>query len=116
MPAKEVNFEWTIRISPDEENNDLLLSVDVDSPQEGASTVTAPSGKIYTGDIQALPLGNGSSLHGKSMKIVTLVTDFDPNSNATGITVSVGGHQVTYNENVDAEKGSVYYKIKVNFV
>jgi hypothetical protein len=108
-------FNWDITITPAENDTDFLLTVIVDRPQEGDTTVVKPDGTIVSNPITNLNLGKGSTLRGRTFAINSVVADFDPNSDQAKVHFILNGHKLDFSENVNAATGTMTYKIKINF-
>lgn len=113
--AKTVSFDWTIQILPAELNTDFKLSIDVDAPQIGSSTVRKPDGSFATGKINQLLIGQGNAIKGKTCNVSTMVTDYSETTDATVVHYELNGHRIDFNEKVSQNHGSVVYNIRILF-
>ena len=114
--AKKIEVTWKIPLSELDMTKEMKFSVSASSPQHVTSTVGKPDGKIISGVIDALPLGTGASLKGKTIRCNSLVTDFDSNSNNIEVTFEVNQYAGTYKETVAADGDAIVYKVKIQFV
>jgi hypothetical protein len=98
----------------------VQLSVVVGDAQVGASVVKLGKKLLATGDIDKLPIGNGSQLRGKPLFVKSTVTDVNDSTNQTSLTYRFrcGAQQREFvsSATVDEDGDSVIYRAKFNFV
>ena len=92
------------------DTDQLSLTVTIGNAQIGGNLVLLDGIQAGKGDITGLPLGNGSSLKGKTLKVITNVLDVNPNTNKVSIThIFTNGTPPDYvnNDSVDND-GDIY--------
>jgi hypothetical protein len=85
----------TVRInstySVSDEGN-VLLTVVFGDAQFGSSHVERLNGELLRiGDVDRLSIGKGSAIRGTGIRVVSTVTDINPNTNLLSVTYSLSG-------------------------
>jgi hypothetical protein len=109
-------LQWDITLTPADENSELKMTVSVEDPQVGSSTLKKPLGGYASGAISGEKLGTGNLLHGKTFFCHTLVTDFDKTSDNMVLTISINGHKKSFPETAPNNTGSVLYRINIKLI
>lgn len=90
MPRKAVVHEDEYSV----EDGPVRLTVVVGERQYGTSIVFLDGEALANGDIDELPLGPGSKIHGKTAEVYTMVTDIRDNTNEMSVSwILTGGRK-----------------------
>ena len=113
---KEVKFNTEYEVS----SKDILLTIVIGNGQPGSSRVKL-NGKLIAGrDINGLVIGKGNEIKGSTLKITTVVNDFQINTNRTSVQYLLSGgtesKRYYLEANVDIDGDSVYYFTNIKFI
>lgn len=101
-------------------NGEVTLRVVVGDGQLGSSLVSVDKTQIASGAIAFLTVGTGPSLVGKSLRVVTTVTDVQRMTNRTSVLYLLRGgkadRDLPLEETVDEEGDSVHYVVTFKLV
>jgi hypothetical protein len=74
------------------DGSNVFLTVGFGNAQFGSSHVERQNGDILViGEVTALPLGGGAALRGTKVRVVSVVTDINPNTNLLSVTYDLTG-------------------------
>lgn len=113
---KDFDKTLSIDLSGKQDNDPVLFSVKPGDGQVNYSVFTDFQGNYVYGDVQNKVLGTVKEIKGKSLLVVTLVTDTNPNTNRTSVRFVFNdiktGSQIT---DANADNGTVSYNITFDF-
>jgi len=111
---KKITFDTQFLVS----TNDIFLTIVIGNANPGSSTVRLGDDVIKDGIVENFNIGNGSSLKGKKLIILTTVQDFLINSNLTSVTFVLDDGVTTkkyfLDGTVDVDKDKIDYKINID--
>lgn len=115
MPVVELKEDYRVRA-----DREIQLSIMIGDAQIGVSAVFLEDRKVGQGDIHDFVIGPGAEIKGKRLKIKTIVTDVNDNTNQTSVTYLFKGgdrdHSFSASAMVDQEHGSVTYRAVITFI
>lgn len=92
------------------------LTIKFGNGQDGSSSFKDVENNYHTGNILNTIIGTGAKMEGKFILIGSLVTDTNQDTNATTISYFINDMEVaTFNEDVDANNGSIFYSTQIDF-
>lgn len=92
----------------------VKLTIIIGDAQLGSSKVALGNKELARGEINDLPIGDGSVIAGKTLFIKSVVTDVNDKTNHTSITYVLRGgkeeKKYELSEDVEEEGGSMVYR------
>lgn len=99
------------------DNEQVNISVTIGDYQHLTSSVLSlPNGSYKNGPFSNFSMGLGSELRGKTSILTVMITDTNPNTNNTSITVSLTNNSIskTYSQASEVDNGTVIYILTIN--
>jgi len=101
-------------------SNDVYLTVIIGEAQLGSSSVTLDSEILCTGEIKDLKIGNGNDIKGKMLRVKSIVSDINDNTNRTSIIYRFKGGKADteylLEETVSQDGDSIIYRAYIKFI
>ena len=114
---KEVYFKTEYQISG---NKPIYLTVVIGQGQPGSSSVTLNDDAVADGIITNQLIGNGSDIIRKVLHAITIVNDYQINTNNTTVKYFLSGGLeekiYTLNATVDVDGDTVTYNFNLTFI
>lgn len=110
-------FKETLFHQVGEDTSDVSISVTIGDDQHLAYFVLKkPNGSYRHGELHQESLGLGSNVRDKMSQLTVTVTDTNPLTNHTSITITLtnGEEEKSYSEVSDHDGGTVIYMININ--
>lgn len=113
---KRVQMETDYKVATDS----VKLSIVIGDAQIGSSLVLLDQSELGRGEINAVAVGAGPQIRGKTLSVKSVVTDVNDATNHTSITYRLSGgaadQAFSQSATVDAEGDSVIYKATIHLV
>lgn len=102
-----------------DDNTPVKITVRIGDEQYLSSLVlNTPDGRYYNGDLNDFEIGLGKDLRNKQSYLTVKVTDANPRTNWTSITVDLTNDNIheTYEGLSDIDNGTVIYITTINHI
>jgi len=99
--------------------DDVFITIKAGDDQHLAGfQLHTPDGTYHKGPFKDFYIGKGSYLQGKDSKLTATITDTNPHTNLTSITISLTNSQTTqsYSGSSDFDNGTVIYLITIKHI